>query len=53
MKQPTDQQERNEDKKNPQENPSRGIDPETKEPEMEATQKEQKKDAAWKKLVNE
>ena len=46
MKQPTDQQERNEDKKKPEENPSRGIDPETKEPEMEAGQKEQKKDAA-------
>jgi len=27
MKQPTDQRERNEDKKNPEENPSRGIDP--------------------------
>jgi len=37
MKQPTDQQERNEDKKKPEkENPSRGIDPESKEPEMEA-----------------
>jgi hypothetical protein len=36
MRQPTDQQERNEDKKKPEENPSRGIDPETKEPEMEA-----------------
>lgn len=40
MKQPTDQQERNEDKKKPEnENPSHGIDPERKEPE--------------KKLVNE
>ena len=40
MKQPTDQQERNEDKKKPEkENPSRGIDPESKEPEMEAEKK--------------
>ncbi len=39
MKQPTDQQERNEDKKKPEkENPSRGIDPESKEPEMETDQ---------------
>ena len=52
MRQPTDQQERNEDKKKPEENPSRGIDPETKEPEMKARQEEKKKDAAWKKLVN-
>lgn len=37
MKQPTDQRERNEDKKKPvEENPSHGIDPESKEPEMEA-----------------
>lgn len=37
MKQPTDQEERNEDKKKPEkENPSHGIDPESKEPEMEA-----------------
>ncbi len=44
MKQPTDQQERNEDKKKPEkENPSHGIDPESKEPEMEVK----------KKLVNE
>jgi hypothetical protein len=36
MKQPTDQHERNEDKKHPEENPSRGIDPETeKQEEME------------------
>lgn len=36
MKQPTDQEERNEDKKKPEnENPSHGIDPESKEPEME------------------
>lgn len=36
MKQPTDQQERNEDKKKQEkENPSHGIDPESKEPEME------------------
>jgi hypothetical protein len=35
MKQPTDQRERNEDKKNPEQNPSRGIDPESKEKEME------------------
>jgi hypothetical protein len=39
MKQPTDQQERNEDKKTPEkENPSHGIDPESKEPEMEVDQ---------------
>jgi hypothetical protein len=37
MKQPTDQPERNEDKKLPKdENPSHGIDPEPIEPEMEA-----------------
>ena len=36
MKQPTDQQERNDDKKKPEkENPSHCIDPESKEPEME------------------
>jgi hypothetical protein len=47
MKQPTDQQERNEDKKLPKdENPSHGIDPEPIEPEMEAGQEEKKKDAA-------
>jgi hypothetical protein len=40
MKQPTDQEERNEDKKKPEkENPSHGIDPESKEPEMEAERK--------------
>jgi hypothetical protein len=40
MKQPTDQEERNEDKKKPvEENPSHGIDPESKEPEMEAEKK--------------
>jgi hypothetical protein len=44
MKQPTDQQERNEDKKKPEENPLRGIDPETKEPEMEANQDENQKE---------
>jgi hypothetical protein len=50
MKQPTDQEERNEDKKKPDnENSSHGIDPESKEPEMEVDdgQKEnqnQKKD---------
>ena len=39
MKQPTNQQERNEDKKMPEtENPYRSIDPESKEPEMEADQ---------------
>lgn len=39
MKQPTDQQESNEDKKKPEkENPSHGIDPESKEPEMEVDQ---------------
>jgi hypothetical protein len=37
MKQPTDQEERNEDKKKPEkENPSHGIDPDSEEPEMEA-----------------
>jgi hypothetical protein len=35
MKQPTDQHERNEDKKKPEENPSRGIDPESEEQQME------------------
>jgi hypothetical protein len=40
MKQPTDQEERNEDKKKPEkENPSHGIDPESKEPEMEVKKK--------------
>jgi hypothetical protein len=40
MKQPTDQEERNEDKKKPEkENPTHGIDPESKEPEMEMDQK--------------
>jgi hypothetical protein len=39
MKQPTDQKERNEDKKKAEkENPSHGIDPESKEPEMEVDQ---------------
>ena len=39
MKQPTDQQERNEDKNKPEkDNPSHGIDPESKEPEMEVDQ---------------
>jgi hypothetical protein len=39
MKQPTDQQQRNEDKKKrEEENPSHGIDPESKEPEMEVDQ---------------
>jgi hypothetical protein len=37
MKQPTDQEERNEDKKQPEkENPSHGIDPDPEEPKMEA-----------------
>jgi hypothetical protein len=35
MKQPSSQDERNRDKKNPQQNPSRGIDPESGEKEME------------------
>ena len=36
MKQPTNQEERSEDKKKPEkDNPSHGIDPESKEPEME------------------
>jgi len=40
MKQPTDQEERNEDKKKPEkENRSHGIDPESKEPEMEVKKK--------------
>jgi hypothetical protein len=39
MKQPTNQEEHNEDKKKPEkENPSHGIDPETEEPEMEVDQ---------------
>ena len=39
MKQPTDQEERNEDERKPEkENPSHGIDPERKEPEMEVDQ---------------
>jgi hypothetical protein len=39
MKQPTDQKERNEGKKKPEkENPPHGIDPESKEPEMEVDQ---------------
>jgi hypothetical protein len=47
MKQPTDQEERNEDKKKPEkENPSRGIDPESKEPEMEADQERGERPAA-------
>jgi hypothetical protein len=45
MKQPTDQEERNEDKKKPQnENPSHGIDPESKEPEMEAEKNKSQKE---------
>ena len=35
MKQSTDQHERNKDKKKPEENPSRGIDPRPEEREME------------------
>jgi hypothetical protein len=35
MKQPTNQRERNEDKKNPEQNPSRGIDPKSEEEQME------------------
>ena len=35
MKQPTSQKERNQDKKNPEENSSRGIDPEPGETERE------------------
>jgi hypothetical protein len=39
MKQPTNQEERNQDKKKPEkENPSHGIDPESKESEMEVDQ---------------
>ena len=46
MKQPTTQEEHNEDKKKPEkENPSHGIDPESKEPELEADQRQnQQKD---------
>jgi len=40
VKQPTNQEDRNEDKKKPEkENPSHGIDPETEEPEMEVEKK--------------
>ena len=40
MKQPTNQEDRNEDKKQPEkENPSHGIDPATEEPEMEVEKK--------------
>jgi hypothetical protein len=40
MKQPTDQEERNEDKKKPvEETPSHGIDPESKESEREVERK--------------
>jgi hypothetical protein len=35
MKQPTSQEERNRDKKDPEQNPSRGIDPAPGEKEME------------------
>jgi hypothetical protein len=35
MKQPTNQRERNEDKKKPGQNPSRGIDPESEEQQRE------------------
>jgi hypothetical protein len=35
MKQPTSQEERNRDKKDPEQNPSRGIDPQPEEKEME------------------
>jgi hypothetical protein len=35
MKQPLNQRERNEDRKKPEQNPSRGIDPESKEEEVE------------------
>jgi hypothetical protein len=35
MKQPTSQEERNRDKRNPEQNPSRGIDPTSGEKEME------------------
>ncbi|HEY1936356.1 MAG TPA: hypothetical protein VGJ33_00295 [Candidatus Angelobacter sp.] len=39
MRQPTNQEERNEDKKKPvEEKPSHGIDPERQEPEMEVDQ---------------
>jgi len=39
MKQPSDQRERNVDRKKPEnENPSHGIDPESKEPEIEVDQ---------------
>jgi hypothetical protein len=55
MKQPTDQEERNEDKKKPEkENPSHGIDPESKEPEMEVDQdpgERQKENQSQKKTI--
>ena len=35
MKQPTNQEERNKDKKSPEQNPSRGIDPKREEQQME------------------
>lgn len=35
MKHPTNQRERNEDKKKPEENPSRGIDPQSEEQQIE------------------
>lgn len=39
MKHPTNQEDRNEDKKKPEkDNPSHGIDPEPEEPEMEVDQ---------------
>lgn len=39
MKQPTNQEERNEDKKKPEkDNPSHGIDPKPEKPEMEVDQ---------------
>ncbi|HZD94285.1 MAG TPA: hypothetical protein VE133_08530 [Candidatus Sulfotelmatobacter sp.] len=40
MKQPTNQEERNQDKRKPEENPSRGIDPESEEAEMEVVDQE-------------
>jgi hypothetical protein len=39
MKQPTDQEERNDKKKPENENPPHGIDPEPIEPEMEVARK--------------
>jgi hypothetical protein len=44
MKQPTNQEQRNEDKKKPEkEDPSPGIDPKTEEPQMEVNQRSEER----------